>query len=186
MRRTAVTLIGRWIGRRESGEWRKRLCLTPRLACDAVPWLSGDSHGDNPTRVMEVQRVLQGFAFERRGQQRSEHERLTLDTKSERSGDVAVSDPEGRARDLIRAVVHLLAVLIYGAEHAVGREEVGVDLRLSPLATGTQVLVQDTSTRFTRSVSVTNNTGVTAMLMGWIDFNENGAFDNNEVDTVLD
>ncbi|HLP21183.1 MAG TPA: SBBP repeat-containing protein, partial [Chitinophagales bacterium] len=51
---------------------------------------------------------------------------------------------------------------------------------------GTQVLVQDTSTTFTRSVSVTNQTGVTAMLMGWIDFNGDGDFlDANEVDTVL-
>src|ERR1043165_4560246 len=49
----------------------------------------------------------------------------------------------------------------------------------------TQVLVQDTSTRFTQTVNVTNATGVKAMLMGWIDFNENGTFDNNEVDTAL-
>ncbi|MCX6199859.1 MAG: Ig-like domain-containing protein, partial [Bacteroidetes bacterium] len=51
---------------------------------------------------------------------------------------------------------------------------------------GTQVYVQDTSTRFTQVVNVTNNTGVTAILCGWIDFNEDGDFlDANEVDTVL-
>ncbi|MBP6730897.1 MAG: hypothetical protein KA149_02495, partial [Chitinophagales bacterium] len=50
---------------------------------------------------------------------------------------------------------------------------------------GTQVLVQDTSTRFSQTVSVTNGTGATAILMGWIDFNENGTFDNGEVDTAL-
>jgi gliding motility-associated-like protein len=50
----------------------------------------------------------------------------------------------------------------------------------------TQVLVQDTSTRFSQTVNVTNNTGVTAMLMGWIDFNEDGDFnDANEVDTAI-
>jgi hypothetical protein len=50
----------------------------------------------------------------------------------------------------------------------------------------TQVLIQDTSTRFSQTVNVTNATGVTAILAGWIDFNRDGDFlDANEVDTVL-
>ncbi len=52
---------------------------------------------------------------------------------------------------------------------------------------GTQVYVQDTSTRFTQVVNVTNNTGTTAILCGWIDFNRSGTFGDApyEVDTVL-
>jgi gliding motility-associated-like protein len=50
----------------------------------------------------------------------------------------------------------------------------------------TQVLIQDTATRFTQTVNVTNGTGVTAILMGWIDFNKDGDFnDAGEVDTAI-
>ena len=49
------------------------------------------------------------------------------------------------------------------------------------------VTIQDTSTRFSKVINVTNNTGVTAILAGWIDFNKSGGFGDvaNEVDTVL-
>ena len=48
-----------------------------------------------------------------------------------------------------------------------------------------KVMIQDTSTRYSQVVAVTNTSVVTAMLMGWIDFNRNGTFDNTEVDTAL-
>ncbi|MFN8285574.1 MAG: Ig-like domain-containing protein [Chitinophagales bacterium] len=49
--------------------------------------------------------------------------------------------------------------------------------------TGT-VFIQDTATSYGRTFPITNTTGFTATVMGWIDFNGNGTFDANEVDTA--
>ncbi len=46
------------------------------------------------------------------------------------------------------------------------------------------VFIQDTATSYGRTFPITNTTGFTATVMGWIDFNGNGTFDNNEVDTA--
>ncbi|MBL7777910.1 MAG: tandem-95 repeat protein, partial [Chitinophagales bacterium] len=48
---------------------------------------------------------------------------------------------------------------------------------------GTQVMVQDTSTSYTQTISLSNPGLTTAYLMGWIDFNRNGVFENSEVAT---
>lgn len=47
---------------------------------------------------------------------------------------------------------------------------------------GTQVMIQDTATRYSVTIPVTNNTGNTAKLFGFIDFNRDGVFDSSSVE----
>ncbi len=49
----------------------------------------------------------------------------------------------------------------------------------------TQVMIQDTATRYGLTFPIVNTTGFNAVVIGWIDFNGNGVFDNSEVDTAM-